>query len=100
MIRRLLLMGWVFAGVAICADSATVARGQKEEARSCIPCHSLRLIHSQRLSRAAWTKELDKMAGWGTVINDREALLEYLVANFGDDKAPPPPVMSQDGTKK
>ena len=99
MTRRLLLVAAMFAGVAICADPAVVARGQKEEARSCIPCHSLRLIHSQRLSRAAWTKELDKMAGWGTVMNDRDALLEYLVANFGDDKAPPPPAMSQDGKK-
>ncbi|SPF52604.1 conserved exported hypothetical protein [Candidatus Sulfopaludibacter sp. SbA4] len=100
MTGRLLWLAGVAAGAALCADPAVVARGQKEEARSCIPCHSLRLIHSQRLSKAAWNKELDKMAGWGTVITDRDALLEYLVANFGDDKAPPPPAMSQDGVKK
>ena len=60
-----------------------------------MPCHSLRLIHSQRLSRAGWTKELDKMAGWGTKYTDRDALLEYLVANYGDDKPLPKPAMSK-----
>ncbi|HEY2018403.1 MAG TPA: hypothetical protein VGH38_33085 [Bryobacteraceae bacterium] len=97
---RMLLLTGVAAGAALCADPAVLARGEKEASRSCIPCHSLRLVHSQRLSRATWTKELDKMAGWGTVMQDREALLEYLVANFGDDKAPPPPAKSLDGSKK
>ena len=78
-------------------DQATLDLGRKEEARSCVPCHSLRLIHSQRLARAAWVKELDKMAGWGTVIKDRDALLEYLVANYGNDKPIPVPDMTQNG---
>ena len=85
---------------AFAADQATLDRGQKEEGRACVACHSLRIIHIQRLSRATWVRELDKMVGWGTKIADREALLEYLVANFGDDKAPPSPLMSQDGTAK
>jgi hypothetical protein len=89
-----------FALAAFAADQATIERGQKEEARSCLPCHSLRLIHSQRLSRAAWNRELDKMTGWGTKISDRDALLEYLVANYGDDKPAPAPAMSQDGSKR
>ncbi len=86
--------------LAFAADQATLERGQKEEGRSCLPCHSLRLIHSQRLSRATWNKELDKMTGWGTKIQDRDALLEYLVANYGDDKPAAPPAMSVDGSKK
>lgn len=98
MMQRLLALTALLTGVAMGADPVVVARGQKEESRSCVPCHSLRLIHSQRLSRTAWNKELDKMAGWGTKMNEREALLEYLVANFGDDKAPPPPGMSQDAS--
>ena len=89
----------IFLGAALDADQATLDRGQKEEARDCVACHSLRLIHSQRLSRATWNKELDKMTGWGTKITDRDALLEYLVANYGDDKPAPPPAMSQDGAK-
>ena len=86
-----------FAIAACGADQATIDKGRKEEQRICLPCHSLRLIHSQRLSRGAWNKELDKMAGWGTKYTDREALLEYLVTNFGDDKPGPPPDMSADG---
>jgi hypothetical protein len=86
--------------VAMAADRATLERGQKEEQRGCLPCHSLRLIHSQRLSRAAWDRELTKMAGWGANIQDRDAILEYLVANFGNDKQPSPPVMSLDGSKR
>jgi len=88
------------ASAAWSADQAVLDRGKKEEQQSCVPCHSLRLIHSQRLSRATWSKELDKMAGWGTVIHDRDALLEYLAANYGDDKPMPAPAISEDGTGK
>ena len=96
---RGLLLSCAFAVSALAADQAVLDRGKKEEARSCLPCHSLRLVHSQRLSRATWNKELGKMAGWGTKIQDRDALLEYLVANFGDDKPAAPPAMTGDGTK-
>src|SRR5262249_28166428 len=95
--KRIVLLGCSAALCAWGADQATLERGQKEEARSCVPCHSLRLIHSQRLPRATWNKELDKMAGWGTKFTDREALLEYLVANYGDDKPAPAPAMSANG---
>jgi hypothetical protein len=93
--RLLILMG--LASIVWGADQATIEKGQKEEQRVCLPCHSLRLIHSQRLSRAAWGRELDKMAGWGTKYSERDALLEYLVANYGDDKPVTPPAMSEDG---
>jgi cytochrome c1 len=82
---------------ALAADQATLDRGQKEAGLACTPCHSLRLVQSQRLSRATWNKELDKMAGWGTKITDRDALIEYLVANYGDDKPPSAPAMSKNG---
>jgi hypothetical protein len=94
------ILAIIFAGAAFAADPVVLERGQKEEARSCVPCHSQRLTHSQRLSRAAWNRELDKMTGWGTKITDRDALLEYLVANYGDDKPAPAPAMSQDGAKR
>ena len=96
--KPILLMA-AFALVGVCADQATLERGKKEEARACVACHSLRLIHSQRLSRATWGRELDKMGGWGTKYTDREALLEYLVANYGDDKPAPAPDMSANGAK-
>jgi len=97
--RRLILLGCGLTVAAWCADQATLDRGQKEESRSCVACHSLRLIHSQRLPRATWNKELDKMAGWGTKYTDRDALLEYLVANYGDDKPAPAPATSGNGAK-
>jgi mono/diheme cytochrome c family protein len=79
------------------ADLPQLARGGKQEARNCLACHSLRIVHSQRLSKAAWNRELDKMAGWGAKIEDREALLDYLVTNFGEDKPTAAPVLTQDG---
>jgi mono/diheme cytochrome c family protein len=83
------------------ADRTTLDRGQKVEQTTCLPCHSLRLIHSQRLPRATWDKELTKMAGWGWSAKpeDRAALLEFLVANYGDDKPAAPPEKSDDGRK-
>ena len=47
----------------------------------------------QRLSRAAWTKELDKMIRWGALVapEDREAFIEYFTSNFGPDKPPEDP---------
>ena len=96
---KALILTCLAVAAAFAADQAALDRGQKEEGRSCMPCHSLRLIHSQRLSKAAWNKELDKMTVWGTKIQDRDALLEYLLANYGDDKPAGPPATSADGSK-
>ena len=90
----------LLAASALAADQALLARGKKEETRSCIACHSLRIIRSQRLSKAAWNRELDKMAGWGAVVTDRDALLEYFVENFGDAKPPQPISFTQDDSSQ
>lgn len=97
MTGRLVLLGGLVLAAGMAADQAVLEKSQKEEARTCLPCHSLRLIHSQRLSRATWNKELDKMAGWGVKYTERDALLEYLVANYGDDKPMAPAPKSADG---
>jgi hypothetical protein len=94
----LLLLGFAIAGFA--ADPAVIEKGRKEEQSSCVPCHSLRIIHTNRLSRAGWNKELDKMAGWGIKYTDRDAILEYLVATYGDDKPVTPLELSADGRTK
>jgi hypothetical protein len=56
---------------------------------ACTECHEARIILQQRLSKAAWTKEVDKMIKWGAVVDpqDRDAFIDYLSANFGVDKA-------------
>ncbi len=77
------------AAPMLAADAATIEKGRAQEKRQCIQCHGLRIIHVQRLPRGAWERELDKMVRWGAVITEREALLEYLAANYGDDKPLP-----------
>ena len=79
------------------SDESSIAR--KAEERSCTPCHSLRLVDSQRLSRTAWTKELDKMIGWGALVSDRQLLLDYLSSEYSEAKPAPAPALSADGSK-
>ena len=57
---------------------------------ACLECHEARIIVQQRLSRAAWTREVDKMTKWGALVNpsDRDALIDYLSANFGAEQPP------------
>lgn len=86
------------ASVALAADSQSVDPGKQEEQRSCSPCHSVRLVDSQRLSQKAWDKELTKMIGWGAVVPDRELLLNYLSREYSDAKPVPKPELSGDGT--
>jgi hypothetical protein len=67
---------------------------QAKATTACLECHEARIILQQRLSKAAWTKEVDKMTKWGAVVDptDRDALIEYLSTNFSPDKpayAPP-----------
>jgi hypothetical protein len=82
------------------APAVDIEAAKKEEQRECIACHGLRFIHSQRLSKAAWQKELDKMTGWGAEIKDRELLLEYLASEYSDTKPVPQSPLSSDGKRK
>jgi hypothetical protein len=61
---------------------------QAKARTACMECHEARIILQQRLSKAAWTKEVDKMVKWGAVVEpaDREALIDYLSTNFSPDK--------------
>lgn len=86
-----------FGGWMLAADSQSNERAKQEERHSCIQCHSLRLIHSQRLSSATWGKEIDKMIGWGAPVRDRQLLLDYFSAEYGTSKPIPEPELSGDG---
>ena len=57
---------------------------------ACTECHEARIIVQQRLSKAAWTKEVDKMTKWGALVEpaDRDAFINYLSSNFPPDKPP------------
>jgi DMSO/TMAO reductase YedYZ molybdopterin-dependent catalytic subunit len=52
---------------------------------SCLVCHGDDVIDQQRLTRAQWEAEINKMTGWGAKVpeQDRSALLDYLAARFG-----------------
>ena len=67
-------------------DGAMQAKAQT----ACTECHEARIIVQQRLSKGAWTKEVDKMVKWGAVLDssDHDALIDYLSSNFGVDKPP------------
>lgn len=63
---------------------------QAKATTSCLECHEARIILQQRLSKAAWTKEVDKMIKWGAVVDtsDHDALIDYLGSHFSPDRPP------------
>ena len=63
---------------------------QAKATTACTECHEARIIVQQRLSKAAWAKEVDKMMKWGAVVDagDHDALIDYLSANFNPDQPP------------
>ena len=52
---------------------------------ACLACHDEDVIRQQRLSRAQWDGEINKMTGWGAKVSDqdRSALLDYLAGRYG-----------------
>lgn len=99
------ILSFVFAGTfglaffCFSAQQETVQPGRRLEQSSCTPCHSTRLVDSQRLSASTWAKEVDKMIGWGAVVPERQALIDYLAAQYSDSKAVPAPASSANGAK-
>jgi hypothetical protein len=75
------------AGASVTADLPAGAM-QAKATTACLECHEARIILQQRLTKPAWTKEVDKMTKWGAVVDpaDRDALIDYLSANFSPDK--------------
>jgi hypothetical protein len=91
--------GRLLGTVMLCAAIAAVAQSSpneplpagaaKEKAEAaCLTCHEGRIIVQQRLTKAAWTKEMDKMIKWGAEVDakDRDALIDYFSTNFGTDQ--------------
>src|SRR5271169_2300208 len=85
------------AAVALAGESSPSSNGrlpagpmQEKAVAACSTCHEARIIVQQRLSKPAWTKELDKMMKWGAEVDpkDRDALIDYFSANFGPDQPP------------
>jgi hypothetical protein len=86
---------WTSSQTASSKPSVDLPAGamQAKATAACNECHEARIILQQRLSKATWAKEVDKMTRWGALVdaNDRDALIDYLSANFGPDQPPYPP---------
>jgi hypothetical protein len=88
-----------FAWSQKAAEDLPAGAMQAKATTSCLECHEARIILQQRLNKAAWTKEVDKMMKWGAVVDaaDRDALIEYLSANFSPDQPPYEPPRTSTG---
>lgn len=75
---------------------------QSKATAACTECHGARILLQQRLSKAAWTKEVDKMTKWGALVDstDRDALIDYLSTNFSPDKPVYVPQRTANGSGK
>lgn len=78
---------------------------QAKATTACLECHEARIILQQRLSKSAWTKEVDKMMKWGAVVDpsDHDALVDYLSTNFSPDRPayePPRTAVEKSGPQK
>ena len=65
--------------------------------QACLNCHSADVVRQQRLNEKQWTASLAKMSGWGAEIPEsrKDALLAYLVKNFGPDNDRFQPVVTR-----
>jgi len=54
-------------------------------------CHGPSLIAQQRLGRAAWGREIDKMIGWGAEVPaaEKDAFINYLASTFNPSRPRP-----------
>ena len=52
--------------------------------QACLTCHGEDVIQQQKLTKAQWQREVDKMVRWGAQIKDgdREGILQYLATHF------------------
>jgi mono/diheme cytochrome c family protein len=65
--------------------------------QACLSCHSPDMVWQQRLTEKQWTANVEKMIGWGADVPEekRQALIAYLVANFGPDNDKFHPVVTR-----
>ena len=65
---------------ATASSSAAPLDAPSDFRRTCLVCHEDDVIRQQRLTRAQWDREINKMIGWGARVQpeNRETLLDYL----------------------
>jgi mono/diheme cytochrome c family protein len=67
------------------AASHAATTGEAVFSRACLSCHGADLVESQRLSRAGWVREVEKMMRWGAAVGDadKDPLVDFLAAKYG-----------------
>jgi mono/diheme cytochrome c family protein len=70
---------------AVSHDGKAVAAGEAVYKEACRTCHMDDLAEQQRLTAAAWGREVDKMVRWGAKVSAEEKpnLVAYLVSRWG-----------------
>jgi mono/diheme cytochrome c family protein len=91
----------LIAAAAPQAQDLPPGPGRETVTARCLTCHEADLIAEQRLSRAGWVREVDKMIRWGAVVDadEREPMLDYLAAHF-TPKPVPSHIVATAGTEE
>jgi cytochrome c5 len=52
--------------------------------RACLTCHEAGMVEQQKLTKAGWTREVEKMTRWGAPVSDadKQPLIDYLAGRF------------------
>jgi mono/diheme cytochrome c family protein len=76
---------WSLEPVSNPSSAAPAEPGAETFRRQCLVCHDTDLIEQQRLGRAGWMREVDRMIRWGAGVSETEkgALVDYLGRRFG-----------------
>lgn len=76
--------GWL-GRVAASPQDLPAGKGVEIARNRCLNCHEADLIVAQKLSRAGWVREVEKMVRWGAVVSEAEKdpLVDYLFQNYG-----------------
>ncbi len=71
------------SGAPLPAPSNAVRPAALEQ--SCLTCHSMEPIEQQRLTRAQWEREVEKMQRWGAKVRPelKEVLVDFLANHYG-----------------
>ena len=75
--------GWL-GRVAASPQDLPAGKGVEIARNRCLNCHEADLIVAQKLSRAGWVREVEKMVRWGAVVKDdeKDVLVDYFAAQF------------------
>jgi DMSO/TMAO reductase YedYZ molybdopterin-dependent catalytic subunit len=73
------------AQIAAPSEPARLNEPAPQILQRCVVCHDDDVIRQQRLTRAQWNREVDKMINWGARVTpeDREPLIDYLLRLTG-----------------